>query len=153
MLGMTHRHFYILCNRDGDPHWEGSRKYAFVRHPSSSKLLVRRRVGKLAHESGEDVELNTELCPQVTITEEIPSADFPLFLITLLPPKATSSKSYDTHLAQFDPQKHSFLFFAVAAKKVSLKQRPYFFRIYERRSLVEKVQFFSQVAASFIVRH
>ena len=85
MFGMTHRHFYILCNRDGDPHWEGSRKYAFVRHPSSSKLLVRLRVGKLAHESGEDVELNTELCPQVTITEEIPSADFPLFLITLLP--------------------------------------------------------------------
>lgn len=145
----------MCAHRIGEKPWEGTRKYRYLRHPRSQKLLLRLRVCKSVHDSGQGVDLDTTLFPQVTINEEIPGqqSGLPLFLLALIPPKASPANSYDTHLAQYDPKNRGFFFLAVIAKKVSLKQRPCDYRKYERSSIIAKVLYISSFRAiSFIAR-
>ena len=121
--------FRPSTHRPETAEWLGTRKYSFNYLPTSDKLLLRLRIGKNMHESGEDVTLDTRQCPQVNINADMPDqaddSNLPLFLLALLPPKESLCNSYDTHLVRWDPKTNLFTFFAVTAKKVSLKRRPY----------------------------
>lgn len=145
--------FRPSTHRPETTEWLGTRKYSFNYLPTSDKLLLRLRIGKNMHESGEDVTLDTRQCPQVTINDDMPDqadsdSQLPLFLLALLPPKECNS--YDTHLVRWDPKTNLFAFFAVTAKKVSLKRRPYDLRKVERVALVAQVHILNWYVSSFM---